>query len=78
MTLSKKIRLGVMLTAITLMTIIILQNTVSVTIQLLLAQVTMPMALLLSTTFLLGISSGFILAFVLLSRRNKASQIESK
>lgn len=73
MTTQRKIRLGVLFTALILMTVVILQNTDPVSIQLLLAQATIPLALLLALTFILGISCGFIFAFVLINKRKNST-----
>ncbi len=67
--LGRRIRIGLVVAVIILTLIVILQNTESVSTNLLFATVTMPRAVLLMVTLLIGFAGGALTAGIMLSRR---------
>lgn len=69
MTKLKKAKLIIILTSLTLLAIVIFQNTNDITTTVLFAKVTMPQAFLLFLTFVFGALIGFITAFLRVNQR---------
>ncbi|TVQ57021.1 MAG: LapA family protein [Phycisphaerales bacterium] len=67
--LGKRIRIGLIAAVIILTIIVILQNTESVSTNLLFATVTMPRSVLLLLTLLIGFAGGALTTGIVLSRR---------
>ncbi|MGJ8655920.1 MAG: lipopolysaccharide assembly protein LapA domain-containing protein [Akkermansiaceae bacterium] len=76
MTLAKKIKLILVITIISLVAIVIFQNTEAVTANLLFKEVSMSLSLMLLLTFLLGIITGFV-SMLFLSKK-KVKKVEAK
>ena len=68
----KKLRLIVTLVLAVLVVIVVLQNTEAVETQLLFATVTMPRAVLLFTTALVGFALGILTSLVWMRKQDKA------
>lgn len=76
MTLAKRIKLILVITIISLVAIVILQNTEAVTANLLFKEVSMSLSLMLLLTFILGIITGFVSMLVL--SKKKAKKVDAK
>lgn len=68
----KKLRLILTLVLALLVVIVVLQNTEAVETRILFATVTMPRAVLLLTTTLIGFALGILTSLVWMRRQNKA------
>jgi lipopolysaccharide assembly protein A len=66
----KKLKLVSALTAVLLIVIVILQNTQSVTTKFLFFTISMPNAVLIGLTLLIGIASGILVALTLSGKRD--------
>lgn len=71
MTLAKKMKLILVITIISVVAIVIFQNTEAVTAKLLFKEVSMSLSLMLLLTFVLGIIAGGILMLVLTKKKAK-------
>lgn len=69
----KKIKLIVAAVVVILLAVVIFQNFEPITIQLLMAKIQMPVALLLLCTFAIGMAAGWILTLVTAKRKSPKS-----
>lgn len=72
MTVITKIKIGIALLVIALMTLIVLQNTESVQAELLFFTVSWPLSLLFGVVFAIGVAVGLLIAFSLAGKRPKS------
>lgn len=67
----KKLKLAIALTALALISIIVLQNSEQIETKILFATITMPRAILLGVTFVIGIIVGLLIALIVSEKRKK-------